>query len=429
MNNLLIKSKSRYFPSVMISCMSLLLCGIVYYIYYYHPVAYVHLIVEDSWGEYGTFICYLLSSFILLWSILRNPDLRKPGYILLALCFFIMAMEEVSWLQRILEIKTPGELVIINNQDELNFHNIKYVKHTKKVFSFLIILWAIVLPYIHKQNGLIKKVADKMGIPVLPYHLIPIFVLALFFFIAMPIPKYDEINELIFAIGFTWYAVHLLLYSFNNSALFSTIQKTAPVLLTVIILFSTGFLSNTWPYTRDLKWRFNQFATEVYFADGKYDQAGKLYRHILNCPELINESTLYNYALYLNKTGQNSEAKTALQKALIQQQYYIIRHPFAAKHHIITAQIYALLGDHSKSLMHLNEAISIYTGKINSVKGASQKRRLFLELGDLYLLSKEFQKAASNYKMAFSAASSKKERDHTIQHIQNLISMNLQDDL
>lgn len=37
------------------SCVASVLVGLVYYLFYYHPVLYAYLVAEDSWGANASF--------------------------------------------------------------------------------------------------------------------------------------------------------------------------------------------------------------------------------------------------------------------------------------------------------------------------------------------------------------------------------------
>ncbi|MCC7119434.1 MAG: hypothetical protein IT310_12990 [Anaerolineales bacterium] len=51
---------------------------------------------------------------------------KQWAYLALALLFFFGAGEEISWGQRIFGIATPESLAEINEQDEINIHNIEF---------------------------------------------------------------------------------------------------------------------------------------------------------------------------------------------------------------------------------------------------------------------------------------------------------------
>ncbi len=90
---------------------------------------YSLLVQEDGPGENLTAIVYFLS-FLISLNIARKYFKEKQFlygvmYSILSLGLFFIAMEEISWGQRIFGIQTPKALDAINYQHELNFHNIQ----------------------------------------------------------------------------------------------------------------------------------------------------------------------------------------------------------------------------------------------------------------------------------------------------------------
>lgn len=72
--------------------------------------------------------------------------------------FFIMGMEEVSWMQRIFEIKTPAALAEVNMQKELNFHNLQsYLFNAIYVTGGFVLL--TLLPFWYK---FMQSILNKM---------------------------------------------------------------------------------------------------------------------------------------------------------------------------------------------------------------------------------------------------------------------------
>ena len=107
-----------------------------------------------------TFALYLLSTVACTIAALRthrNPVLDHHRfvaffYLACALVFFVVAGEEVSWGQRVFDIKTPEALVALNYQQETNVHNLlsrsrldAITKGIAVVFLLgLISMWAVV---------------------------------------------------------------------------------------------------------------------------------------------------------------------------------------------------------------------------------------------------------------------------------------------
>jgi len=86
------------------------------------------LLAEDRVVEDLTFVAFLAASMIaarLAW--IRGHGVQwwvRPVYLLLALTFFGIGMEELSWGQRQLGFETPAWLRDLNRQGEINLHNV-----------------------------------------------------------------------------------------------------------------------------------------------------------------------------------------------------------------------------------------------------------------------------------------------------------------
>jgi len=83
--------------------------------------------MEDGPVEYATFIFYLSSSIISVFisAIFIKTDKKLFGilYLILFAFFTFIALEEISWGQRIFDIESP-DLFLSNKQGEVNFHNL-----------------------------------------------------------------------------------------------------------------------------------------------------------------------------------------------------------------------------------------------------------------------------------------------------------------
>ena len=96
-----------------------------------HPSMYrILALKEDGIVENLTSIFYFISCFISFSIALKystnSQKLYSVPYFALACCFFFIAMEEISWGQRIFGIQTPEYLMEDNYQGEMNIHNLKF---------------------------------------------------------------------------------------------------------------------------------------------------------------------------------------------------------------------------------------------------------------------------------------------------------------
>ena len=83
---------------------------------------------EDGPAEYSTSLVYLAASFLAGVMLFRLYQKQKLGVVaaivgLMAAAFFFVAMEEISWGQRIFEVSSPEVFQVHNHQGEITLHN------------------------------------------------------------------------------------------------------------------------------------------------------------------------------------------------------------------------------------------------------------------------------------------------------------------
>ena len=175
-----------------------------------YPYWYWRLLVqEDSLAENLTALLYLFSCFfsfiISVFFYKEKFKLSSIPYLILAIFFFFIAMEEISWGQRLLGIKTPEYLLKYNYQQELNIHNLK---------SFpLHMLYIIVGLYGGLARFLIPKSIKRTYNPIVNYYT-PNYYLSFYFLIVAILYLYYEyfssILILIFGDQFGWGKGHFM---------------------------------------------------------------------------------------------------------------------------------------------------------------------------------------------------------------------------
>lgn len=134
-------------------------------LFIFAPKSFSTLSLEDGLIEWASTLLLFGSCFIMAASFLKTRNVKnisksiRYSLFFLSLVFFVIAMEEVSWFQRQLEIETPMSFSD-NLQGELNFHNFATDKIENLYyfgsFFFLVVLpfvrWS--LPYISTNNYL-----------------------------------------------------------------------------------------------------------------------------------------------------------------------------------------------------------------------------------------------------------------------------------
>jgi hypothetical protein len=345
--------------------------GAVYYLYRFDPVRYVYFITEDSFAEHGTFVGYLLSFLLMAVSMLLSKELRKPGYVLLLLGFFFIAMEEVSWGQRFLGIKTPYIFNKYNLQRETNLHNLIDFK-LNQFFAYVVLLWITVIPLLERYSDRVRALCQKVGLPVVRGILVPYFAAALYFIFLHPISKSDEVGEYLSSIAFLAYSLSMLLAcrQIRGNKVKSQIKWGLSVLIIAFVL--TSALCIAYPYGEgNIRWRFNDFATKKFPRYKAYDQADILFEYIIKNPSLMTDDTKIQYGYFLMKRGSEEKAFRMFQESLDEIDQRIQRGQAMRKDYHKMGLLYMKMGYEKKAAKMFHEALA---AKENAIRN-NQKRR------------------------------------------------------
>ena len=290
----------------------------VLYLFYYSPVNYALLITEDHIAEYGTSVSFGLAGIILLsLSFIRGPKVRRVMWILIGVMALLIAAEEISWGQRIFYVETPGIISEHNLQEEVTLHNLVAFDSVNKklhvIVSYLILMYLVFsMVVLVSMPGLKEKLTD-IGLPLIQIRLVPVFLLAPYFFIFFPTAKADEIGELFLGIAVLMWAVDLFLISIKSKRF----DSFASVLIMTGVLFLAVIISGglTYRHSPGLTARLNLMASRDYPDFEMYEQAQNIYSYIYQHPQYLTPETRLNHARMLQVTGKNSEAARILSEA------------------------------------------------------------------------------------------------------------------
>lgn len=111
----------KYFKVEIISIIALIFFSCFLYLLLDEKTI-IRIAKEDGLYEWGTAIFFLFASILFFLSYVRTKALLLC---LMAVVFFMGFGEEISWGQRLFNIKEPEILNSINVQHELNMHNIQ----------------------------------------------------------------------------------------------------------------------------------------------------------------------------------------------------------------------------------------------------------------------------------------------------------------
>lgn len=195
---------------------------------------FMKIIREDSILEYIQFFLYILSGIFTIKIVKRLIELKESkfkiiAFSLLAILFFFIAFEEISWGQRILNIETPDSIASNNAQGELTVHNLAALQ-LKMHFAYIAIgVYGISSRFLLKK--ILPKQYLKLRIFTPDYFLFPYFFFAIVFWYfasyqvsslsfmtgnIVPLPKWQELFEVFVAMSFFFFVVYTYKENLKN---------------------------------------------------------------------------------------------------------------------------------------------------------------------------------------------------------------------
>jgi hypothetical protein len=168
---------------------------------------YIALTLEDGVVEWATFGLLLLSGVLALVLAARLYRARERFVLFFALfgvfCVFL-ALEEISWVQRIFHIKSPQFFLENSSQREINVHNVIQKRlgvKTKHIAGLSLFVYGVCLPLL-VTNRKAKRLLAKCALVVPPPTLLLGFLLGAIMMIDWPTGEEEELGELFFSVCF-----------------------------------------------------------------------------------------------------------------------------------------------------------------------------------------------------------------------------------
>jgi hypothetical protein len=299
------------------------LFGTVSFLYSYFPASYIYLSLEDGAIEYGSFVAWVVAICLFIWRSAKAPRGRKVTYLFFAVVAFVMAMEEISWGQRLMGWESAEFFKMENRQSETNFHNLISINKVYEPVAILIVL-ACVLPWtVTRLSPRLARFCEERGLPVVAPGVWPVLFLAALFLGRQPFTLGTEIGELILPVEVALFALDLLLSS-GPAPRASWRIVGAPLLLLSTIFMGTLVICVVSASQREGKGsrRLNQFAV-ARFRKGQYRQAEQLFDFIRQRPELPLDSTDFYYGVLLVATDRAEEARSVLSQFIQESERFL----------------------------------------------------------------------------------------------------------
>jgi hypothetical protein len=168
------------------------------------PDLYYQSVQEDEWLEWASFWAFLLAAGVFAVGAVRQreADGGWPWFLAgLALFCLVVALEEISWGQRVLGYRPPTYFLEHNYQQELNLHNV-IERDLRKLGAKAVILgYGVALPLLALIPPL-GRLLSRWAVVAPPPELIPGFAAAYWTYEAYPFKYSGEIMELMLGLGF-----------------------------------------------------------------------------------------------------------------------------------------------------------------------------------------------------------------------------------
>ena len=177
------------------------------------PEGYYRMAQEDEFLEWATFWCFMVAAVAFGWSaaLLKRQGTRWPWFFAGLACFcFVVAMEEISWGQRLLGFRPHAYFLANNFQQEFNVHNVMSTDIRKIGLKACILGYGVFLPLLAWLPRA-RQVLQKVGISEPPRWLIPSFLISFVLYEQYPWKYTGEWVEMVLALAFLFSALATML--------------------------------------------------------------------------------------------------------------------------------------------------------------------------------------------------------------------------
>lgn len=163
----------------------------------FEPDAYYALVQEDGAVEWGTFWAFVLAAAAAAATAVSRLRRRELPWWSAGLALFclLVALEEISWGQRLLGYRPPSYFLEHNFQQELNVHNIASKELRKLALGLIIAGYGIALPLLAWPLRL-RRWVERIGVVAPSRSLVPAFAATLLLYVLYPLRFTGEVVEL-----------------------------------------------------------------------------------------------------------------------------------------------------------------------------------------------------------------------------------------
>jgi len=347
---------------------------------FFYPMGYIWATYEDLFGEWTQFWLFVVT-FLVSTRLLFVRSRYRLTFACLALCCFYVAMEEISWGQRLFGFSSPDFFKAYNLQSETNLHNFVAGPFSTTLKASLgnllaaaLVTYGLIYPLLLKRGWRIAGWFDARGIAAPPLSLAPFFVTAAILETTPFRFNEAEIAELLVGIAVCFTAMHYAFAlrrdlpphssdSWNPGASSRlAVRIGVTTMLVVSIAGNTALGIYATPTGRKridnrIENGIDKFARR-YGKYGQWDTAVTLLRR-LNKQRPTGRATMRKLANALKNAGEESEATSFLMRALELDLDKLAEKPNSASTRRSLIRTYRALGDTASAEAYATEALEI----------------------------------------------------------------------
>lgn len=205
------------------------------------PDVYYRLVQEDDLLEWATFWAFALAALMLArtaltrWRVDRRLDWFSAG---VALFCALVAMEEISWGQRLLGFRPPEYFLEHNYQQELNVHNTLGKDLREAVLAGIILGFGVILPMLARLTPT-RRLLERFGVWSPPLGLVPGFLACFALYVTYPVDYSGEWAEAMLGVSFLFTS----LLRAERLAISETLGLVGAIVVALVLATGSTYLS------------------------------------------------------------------------------------------------------------------------------------------------------------------------------------------
>lgn len=173
------------------------------------PLVYYTSVQEDGALEWSSFWSFLFAGivFAVAARMQRKTTGALPWFLVgTALFCFLVAMEEISWAQRVLGYQPPEYFLAENYQQEINVHNIAGQALRVWTFRAIVFGYGVLLPLLGLSVSA-RHLLERVGILIPAIELTPAMFAIFWLHLHYPWKFTGEVTECALGFAFLWIAI------------------------------------------------------------------------------------------------------------------------------------------------------------------------------------------------------------------------------